>query len=473
VKTVLENGKRDESRAQAAAVNGDLMKTTFVIAFCLILYMPSLAAQPATGGATNRVSPARPAAPGVRPDVRYRVFSVDAKTRQAIATNIATGSNALKRQPRPPVRAPGTAAVPAPSVVKVLDPETPESTNSIVLSSNKAFMPSIIVVPNPTNDVEITTELFVYAERVPLRWDTNLNAYSTPLIVGVDISDAQGNAALPIPLTFQIVASNCSVVPSRVTVTNGGTAGAQTTILTCPDPRKEPAISTFYDPLSRAKSLRVPCQRELGDIVVEAQQRSIFGYGLGTTRITISRLAKDHNDLTDPENLNLTVTTTKGILCGSPIIVSNECAAQIEFRSVGLGRTVITARVGPFSDSHEVECTFPLSLVIGTLLGGALGGFGRVFRKPELFKHKYRVILEGTVCGLLIFAAAAAGIVLFTFPPGIIGSELGAFVIAAIAGYTGSAILDHFKTVAKPRLDAPAIEASRLSDSSPDPMKVR
>jgi hypothetical protein len=39
-------------------------------------------------------------------------------------------------------------------------------------------------------------------------------------------------------------------------------------------------------------------------------------------------------------------------------------------------------------------------------------------------------------------AATAAGIVIFTLPTAVLGTELGAFVIASISGYIGSHVLD-------------------------------
>jgi hypothetical protein len=421
------------------------MKRTLLFALCLA-FLSHSHALPVAGVSTNRIT----ASSIIRPTANYRVYSVDPKNTQAVSTSVVSGTEALKRV-NVSSAVVGTTATSRMRAMRVLTPNTAEATNTSTLSSSKAAMPSIIIVPNATNDVETPAELFVFAETVPLRWDTNLNAYSTPVLIGVDVPDA---AHLPRPLTFQMIGENCTIVPSRVTVTNGGTGGAQTAILKCVNPRSDPTIFAFYDPSLPRKPLRVPCLRELGDIVVEAEQESVFGYGLGTTKVTVSRLARDRDELFGPEDLNVTVTTKRGILGKSLTISSNQSAGLIEFRSVGIGRTIVSARVGSFTDSKEIECTFPLSLIVGTILGGGLGGFGRLFRNQHLFKHKYRIILEGALCGVLIFAAAAAGVVVFTLPTGVIGSELGAFVIAAMAGYTGSVVLDRFKTAAKPKLEA-------------------
>jgi hypothetical protein len=391
---------------------------------------------------TNRI-------PVVQPNLRYRVLGVDTATRRTISTNVVTGSEAMKVRP-----ATGTttnAATRRPSTIRILAPESVEATQPSVLSAAKAPMPSLILVPDASKDTDTIVELFVYAENVPLRWNTNLNAYACPLVVGVDVSDGQGSPALPTPLTFQLLAENCSLAPTRVTITNAGTAGSQTVTLTCEDPRVEPTIFAFYDPSAPRKPLKVPCMRELGDILLEAKQASIFGYGLGTTEISITRLARDRYELFDAQDLNVGVRATRGILGHISGITSNKCSATIEFRSIGIGPATISARVGPFTDSQEIQFTFPLSLIIATILGGALGGCGRTFRHRELAKHRYRIIIEGALCGVLIVAAVATGIVVFTLPPGIVASELGAFVIAGISGYTGSHVLDRLKAVTRPQ----------------------
>src|SRR5262249_31689270 len=161
----------------------------------------------------------------------------------------------------------------------------------------------------------------------------------------------------------------------------------------------------FYNPSAPRKPLKVPCVRELGDILVEAKQTSIFGYGLGTTEICITRLAKDRYELVDGQDLNASVRATRGILRQSTLISSNKCSAAIELRSIGVGSTTVSARVGPFRDSQDIQFTFPLSLIIATILGGALGGWGRIFRHRELAKHRYGIILEGSLCGVLVVAA--------------------------------------------------------------------
>ena len=382
----------------------------------------------------------------IRTNVRYRVSSVDPATRRLLSTNVATGAEVLSVGRRPVTATNGASR--QPPAIRVLAPQTPEATNVSVLSSSKAAMPAIILISDATKDTDTAVELFLYAESIPLRWNTNAKAYACPLVVGVDVSNGHGSMALPTPLTFQLLAQNCSVSPTRVTVTNTGTAGAQSVTLTCEDPRAEATVTAFYDPSAPRKPLTVPCLRELGDIMIEAQPANIFGYGLGTAAITITRLAKDRYELFDTQNLNVAVTTSKGILRAGTLIRSNDCSARIEFRSIGIGSAFIKARVGPFSDTQSIQFTFPLGIMIGTMLGGALGGCGRIFRHRELLKHRYRIILEGALCGVLIVAAVAAGVVVFTMPTELVGSELGAFVIAGIAGYTGSVVLDRLKASA-------------------------
>jgi len=56
-------------------------------------------------------------------------------------------------------------------------------------------------------------------------------------------------------------------------------------------------------------------------------------------------------------------------------------------------------------------------------------------------------ILE--IAGFIIVGATAAGIVIFSLPTAVVGTELGAFVIASISGYIGSHVLDRLPTGVK------------------------
>jgi hypothetical protein len=98
-----------------------------------------------------------------------------------------------------------------------------------------------------------------------------------------------------------------------------------------------------------------------------------------------------------------------------------------------------------------IEIIFPLPFLFAALLGGGLGGFLRAFRQsPGSWKRIVRRVAEGCLVGVLVVGALSVGIAVGNFSPAVVGRELGAFVIAGLAGYVGTAVLDKLaKTVFK------------------------
>jgi hypothetical protein len=90
---------------------------------------------------------------------------------------------------------------------------------------------------------------------------------------------------------------------------------------------------------------------------------------------------------------------------------------------------------------------FPTAFIVAALIGGCLGGCGHIFRKrPRKVASRIKYVLEGCTVGIIVVAAAAAGIVIFSLPTAVLGTELGAFVLGSFAGYAGTPVLDKLVT---------------------------
>jgi lipopolysaccharide export LptBFGC system permease protein LptF len=94
-----------------------------------------------------------------------------------------------------------------------------------------------------------------------------------------------------------------------------------------------------------------------------------------------------------------------------------------------------------------VNLMFPMSFLFSTLVGGCIGGVLRLFKLRRKERAEwYWLVSEGMLVGLVFVAALSAGIgsVTGTLSPAVVGSEVGAFAIAALSGFVGTAALDYF-----------------------------
>jgi hypothetical protein len=330
--------------------------------------------------------------------------------------------------------------------IHLIPADSAPTTGPARLSKTRATLPSRIGLTREVNNTNLALsvgDLFLNAQESPLRWNANSNAYVTTLLIGLDFEKDPGIQELPFALTFQLLTHNAFVDHAEVELKKIGRP-YQHVVLTCPDARGSASI-TAHHPAIQDKPLQIECARELGDLVLISETKRIFGYGLGTTKLTLTRQAHDRYDLFDPNELKAAVSSKLGKLgCGSSIIIPpHQANTEFELRSLGTGLAEITARYGPFLCKEQVQFIFPYAFFLSAILGGSLGGCGRIFRHGRAdFEHKRKWILEGAVAGFIIVAATAASIVIFTLPTAVVGTELGAFVIASISGYVGSHVLD-------------------------------
>jgi hypothetical protein len=401
-----------------------------------------LRAQPATHALTNRSAIAarnlmlsrdamlRLPGNGTRP---LTVYSLD-PSRHLVTTNQFD-----PRAARPPVSF-------NQNQLHIISSDQPGSTNAARLTKGRITLPSRIGIAREgaNNDLTLNVgELFLVASESPLRWDAQKRAYATALDIGLDFDPASHITALPGPVAFELLTRNASVDRPNVTITRAGPPYERVT-LTCQNARPDASV-TAHNPHIPDKPLTIECARELGKLTVEPVTKKIFGYGLGTTKIRVHRLAKDDFDFPDPSALTVTLATSTGKLnpMGSVTIGANQSVVEAELRSIGIGTADITARFGPLSSTEHVTFAFPATFLLAALLGGCAGGAGSIFRhrarKPSTWR---KWILEGCIVGLIIVAAAAGGIVVFNLPTAVLGTELGAFLLAAFSGYLGAPVLD-------------------------------
>jgi hypothetical protein len=90
-----------------------------------------------------------------------------------------------------------------------------------------------------------------------------------------------------------------------------------------------------------------------------------------------------------------------------------------------------------------VTFTFPLAFALAGIVGGCLGGTTRLFRHRRQSRNSpLRFVWEGGAAGVLAVGAVTAGMLASGLPASVVGTELGAFMIAAVGGYAGAPWVD-------------------------------
>ncbi|MCX6928098.1 MAG: hypothetical protein NT154_33535 [Verrucomicrobia bacterium] len=368
----------------------------------------------------------------------FTVYSIDANRR--VSTNVftATGPKELENTKGKihilPVAAPVTVVT-----------NRASKTTRVVLP----MQVGLTVDTGGPNDTAVIRfgEVFLEALESPVRWSAAARAYVTTLAVGLDFPEHPEIGQLPVPVTFALIGRNATASRNEVSVRKAGPPYEQVQ-LTVSDARADASV-TAHHPLVKDKPLTLDCAIELDTLTVDAKESMIAGFGLGSTPLTVRRIAKDQSEIADATSLEVVVSFASGkgkLESGTLTIPPNASKVETELRSVGVGQTVVAASVGGvIGKSRIIKYYVPIGLIVATLLGGPLGGAARYIwqRKNKTTKaFAGRFILGGTLCGVLIVAAALAGIVIFALPPTVLATELGVFLTAALAGYSGAPVLE-------------------------------
>jgi len=315
-----------------------------------------------------------------------------------------------------------------------------------VLSRGKMILDEKIVQD------KVPGKLALQVLQSPLPWNSSQRAYTTDLQVGFEVS-GKASPRLDSPVTINLTGKNAELKPSKITIGKMGQDGFANISVTCDRHDAEARVILHSD--FGERSFDIPVGPHTSELKMSASEKRIFGYGLGTATVTVKRLAEDGRELSDSNSLTVSLSADHGKLDSSAVTFpSGQSRAEVKVRSVGLG----LARVSVESDSFkgelaDLQFVFPFGFIASALAGGCLGGIGRYFRMKNNGMNRKslgRLVVEGCVVGFLIVAGVAAGVVVVQLPTTVIGTELGALVIATAGGYTGAPMLDKIKAVFNP-----------------------
>jgi hypothetical protein len=130
--------------------------------------------------------------------------------------------------------------------------------------------------------------------------------------------------------------------------------------------------------------------------------------------------------------------------------------ARVEVRPSGIGALELGVSSGATQSAPlSLQLTWPLIPIAAMLAGGAFGGLSSAIQ-PRRRKLRARRIMEGAIMGLLVTLTVLLVPSLASLPVRALGTELGLFVIAAIAGVGGVPLVDRLVKTIFPTLSAEA-----------------
>lgn len=285
--------------------------------------------------------------------------------------------------------------------------------------------------------------LVVRAQQTPLRWNEEQRAYTTELIVGLQGSGAsQGlSSSLSKPVLVQLTTRDAKVVPERLMLREGGVAGFRTALISLLDHSAKATVTALTD--MGEQVYEVVAEPRLAGLKLELGDDSIAGFGFGTTRVTALRMAEDGREWFAPKPLEVPLAALgNGILDAEWLRFDKGRARShpVEVRSSFLGEsTLVATPTGIVAPSVVVRFTMPWTLLIAIALGSALGAGTRLLKRAKGSKKEFAV---NFLSGLLVAFASLLGVAsVIHLPKTALFTEAGCLVVAAIAAYLGSEVL--------------------------------
>jgi len=255
------------------------------------------------------------------------------------------------------------------------------------------------------------------------------------VLVGLSAED--GRAPLPTAVRCQLVVEPGRVVPDALEIGHAGLPFERARAVAGSvegDRVQLRVVLGFGAPLA----VPIPVRRPRLDL--DASPETIQGFGLQTSRITISTAPADARLLE-----RVDVTSTHGSLKPEEVALDpRKGTGTTRLRSGGIGTAKVrVVRRGVRSDVQEVEFVLPWVFAVVALLGGLAGGLINRFRTAAGDRRPIvNALARGLLVGLVAAVAAGLGVNLLGFALPQIDleryySEAGAFLVAALAGIFG------------------------------------
>jgi hypothetical protein len=383
--------------------------------------------------------------------VREVVHTASERTVQKLLSSLGPDTNALKEGNVRVLE--GNEWKPAATVTDLVGRAYIVRAPASETARSKALTSGKIVLNEKVVQAGTMGNLALEVIQSPLPWNPVDREYSTDVRIGLEV-EGKKTVKLDAPITINLTGNNVTVKPDAVKISKLGQDGFVSTKVSCG--RHDTSAKVILHSDLGDRSFDILIGPHVSQLKIAASEKRIFGYGLGTAVLSIKRIAEDGKELSDSNVLTVNLMADRGKLDASLVTIPSGLShSEVKLRSVGLGATTISAESDSYKgELSDVQFIFPISYILAALAGGCLGGLGKYFRDVKASRKKSRkpcarYMGEGCLVGFLIVAAVAAGVVIAHLPTTVVGTELGALVIATAGGYVGAPMLDRLAVVLK------------------------
>ncbi|MBW3599547.1 MAG: hypothetical protein KY475_20030 [Planctomycetes bacterium] len=287
-------------------------------------------------------------------------------------------------------------------------------------------------------------KLFLQTGNDTLTWSAADHAYAATLHAGIDATTENGT---PVPLPHPVLVrfftegAGVRVEPDQVTIEESGTRGYKQSQLLCQGHVVRPAV-TAKAPLGE-KRWDFKVGRRLAQLELIAAKKRVLGLGLEATDLVVRQFAEDGELLTGAAR-TVSLHGDGGHFPSTVTIPEGAAEAQVQLRSAGIGEATLSAASGAIrSPPVTVHFKWPLALIALCALGGIVGGLIRAFLRHRAGEGGWYIgqSFVGLVVGIVVVGAVATGLTSFGFAALPVITEIGALVVAVVAGYAGNSVL--------------------------------
>jgi hypothetical protein len=258
-----------------------------------------------------------------------------------------------------------------------------------------------------------------------LRYQEASHRFEAQIAIGLrDPADPESRASLANPLSLLISTKTDAVDPPKLDISALGDPQVVKIAAAAPGSPFYVTVGTIG---STGDKIEIPIERP--QLTVLAAQREIEGWGLAKTLIQIQVPG-----LTQPGVHAITLSTTRGLIVPTPVLLDASGRGSAQLRSDGVGLATITAAGDPFAPAiAKVRFVLPVNVVIAMLAGAVLAWIVRIFAQGWWTAS----LVQALASSAILTAAYAFGIHWLKWAPDVGAGLALNFLVAALGAYLG------------------------------------
>ncbi len=260
------------------------------------------------------------------------------------------------------------------------------------------------------------------------------NGFRGQVFVGVvDLQNPSAAYDLPRPIALLLTGEADSVSPQQIQITHTNLPFTEVTV-SARDPRDELELRLLASGTEERAVVRLPVVRPR--LELRAAAGDIQGFGMETVEVSVRAVG-----LLEPEGRVVTLSTSRGSLRPSRVVLDAQGVGGATVRSAAVGGARLSASSPPLTEaSMALGFSWPLAMLAAAIVGGLAGAALRRARGASrgtalpLLPALATGLLAGVVVVVLCAVVASA---VPAVPVAAAGEGL-AFVLAAAAGFVGT-----------------------------------